>query len=227
MIRRSPSSTCAHSRRTTAGGSATRAAAATSPAPWLSRRLARHRRRARDRPICSPRRASPPIGTIVVYGDELRTHAPPAERLVGFGVRGVPRLRARGWPALGGRSRAAGRATAEARRSSSTSPGCVTVLAGATPEAAPAGDFLLFHVNFGVPEEYAEDHLPSALYLDTNWLEDPADWNRRSPEELERALRALGITTTRPSSCTAATPRATPTRSGRAGGPARSPRRAR
>lgn len=68
------------------------------------------------------------------------------------------------------------------------------VLAGESPEAAAAGDFLLFHVNFGVPEEYAEAHIPGALYLDTNNLEDPADWNRRSPEELDRAIRALGIT---------------------------------
>ncbi len=68
------------------------------------------------------------------------------------------------------------------------------VLAGERPEAAPEGKFLLFHVNFGVPEEYAEAHIPGALYLDTNWLEDPADWNRRSPAALEKALRALGIT---------------------------------
>jgi thiosulfate/3-mercaptopyruvate sulfurtransferase len=68
------------------------------------------------------------------------------------------------------------------------------VLAGERPEAPPTGDFLLFHVNFGVPEEYAEAHIPGALYLDTNMLEDPADWNRRSPAELDRAIRALGIT---------------------------------
>ena len=55
------------------------------------------------------------------------------------------------------------------------------LLAGGRPEAAPAGRSLLFHVNFGVPEEYAEGHIPGALYLDTNWLEDPLDWNRRSP----------------------------------------------
>ena len=54
--------------------------------------------------------------------------------------------------------------------------------------------FLLFHVNFGVPEEYAEGHLPGALFLDTNWLEDPADWNRRSPADIDATLRALGIT---------------------------------
>ena len=68
------------------------------------------------------------------------------------------------------------------------------VLAGEQPEAAPTGRALLFHVNFGVPEEYAEGHIPGALYLDTNRLEDPADWNRRSPAELEAAVRSLGIT---------------------------------
>ena len=68
------------------------------------------------------------------------------------------------------------------------------VLAGGTPEAAPTGRFLLFHVNFGVPEEYAEGHIAGAAYLDTNWLEDPADWNRRSPEALDQSLRSLGIT---------------------------------
>jgi thiosulfate/3-mercaptopyruvate sulfurtransferase len=68
------------------------------------------------------------------------------------------------------------------------------LLDGRAPEAAPRGRFLLFHVNFGVPEEYDEDHLPGALYLDTNSLENPEDWNRRTPQELETALRSLGIT---------------------------------
>jgi 3-mercaptopyruvate sulfurtransferase SseA len=68
------------------------------------------------------------------------------------------------------------------------------LLAGERPEAAPEGRFLLFHVNFGVPEEYEEGHIPGALYLDTNVLEDPADWNRRAPEVLDRAIRGLGIT---------------------------------
>lgn len=67
------------------------------------------------------------------------------------------------------------------------------VLAGDRPEAAPAGDFALFHVNFGVPEEYEEGHLPGALYLDTNQLENPVDWQRRTPEELDATVRALGV----------------------------------
>lgn len=68
------------------------------------------------------------------------------------------------------------------------------LLAGERVEAAPAGHALLFHVNFGVPEEYADGHIPGAHYLDTNWLESPAGWNRRSAPELDHALRALGIT---------------------------------
>jgi thiosulfate/3-mercaptopyruvate sulfurtransferase len=68
------------------------------------------------------------------------------------------------------------------------------LLDGERPEAAPAGRFLVFHVNFGVPEEYEESHIPGALYLDTNRLESPEDWNRRSPEELEQALCSLGVT---------------------------------
>ena len=69
------------------------------------------------------------------------------------------------------------------------------LLDGGQPEGFDGGRFLLFHVNFGVPEEYEENHLPGALYLDTNWLEDPDNiWQRRSPAELDRAVRSLGIT---------------------------------
>jgi 3-mercaptopyruvate sulfurtransferase SseA len=64
---------------------------------------------------------------------------------------------------------------------------------GDRPEAYEGGRSLLFHVNFGVPEEYEEGHLPGALYLDTNRLEDPADWNRREPDEIAATLQALGI----------------------------------
>jgi thiosulfate/3-mercaptopyruvate sulfurtransferase len=67
-------------------------------------------------------------------------------------------------------------------------------LAGRRTEAPPNPRFALFHVNFGVPEEYADGHIPSASFLDTNWLEDPGDWNRRTPDELEATLLRLGIT---------------------------------
>jgi thiosulfate/3-mercaptopyruvate sulfurtransferase len=68
------------------------------------------------------------------------------------------------------------------------------LIQGGTPEASPRNGFKLFHVNFGVPEEYAENHLPGAYYLDTNMLEAPDTWNRRSPAELDATLRKLGVT---------------------------------
>ncbi len=69
------------------------------------------------------------------------------------------------------------------------------LLDGGQPEGFGGGRHLLFHVNFGVPEEYEENHLPSALFLDTNWLEDAENiWQRRSPAELDQAVRTLGIT---------------------------------
>jgi thiosulfate/3-mercaptopyruvate sulfurtransferase len=61
-------------------------------------------------------------------------------------------------------------------------------------EAHPENGFALFHVNFGVPEDYHAGHIPGAAYLDTNVLEAEATWNRRSSEELEAALLAHGIT---------------------------------
>ncbi|HUP15947.1 MAG TPA: rhodanese-like domain-containing protein [Acidimicrobiia bacterium] len=67
------------------------------------------------------------------------------------------------------------------------------LLAGENPDTYQGNGFLVFHVNFGVPEEYEEGHIPGALYLDTNWLESPQDWNRRSPNELQATLTALGI----------------------------------
>lgn len=56
-------------------------------------------------------------------------------------------------------------------------------------------NLVVLHVNFGVPEEYEDGHIPGSLYLDTNQLEDSLRlWNRRTAEELESNLLALGIT---------------------------------
>lgn len=67
------------------------------------------------------------------------------------------------------------------------------LLDGSRPDTFRGDDFAVFHVNFGVPEEFADGHLPGSYYLDTNWLETEHDWNRRTPAELESALAALGI----------------------------------
>jgi molybdopterin synthase sulfurtransferase len=68
------------------------------------------------------------------------------------------------------------------------------LLDGDQTDEAPEGDFAVYHVNYGVPEEYARGHIPGAVHLDTNTLESASDWNRRSPVELEAALMRLGIT---------------------------------
>lgn len=68
------------------------------------------------------------------------------------------------------------------------------LIAGRRPATYAGNGFAVFHVNFGVPEEYAEGHLPGAVHLDTNALESARTWNRRSPAELEAALLAHGIT---------------------------------
>ena len=169
--------------RTTAGACTARRAGATSPAPSPSRRVAR---RASTRPRsngCCDRRSIVPEPEVVLYGDGPTT---PSASRAGWPSSATrrPHLRGRlgGWAAD---------ETLPVERLPQPRParphrtGSAQLLAGGRPEAAPTGHFLLFHVNFGVPEEYAEDHLPGALYLDTNWLEDPVDWNRRSPEELD------------------------------------------
>jgi thiosulfate/3-mercaptopyruvate sulfurtransferase len=55
-------------------------------------------------------------------------------------------------------------------------------------------EFAVFHVNFGVPEDYENGHIPGAIHLDTNSLESTSSWNRLGPEDLEAALLAHGIT---------------------------------
>jgi thiosulfate/3-mercaptopyruvate sulfurtransferase len=128
---------------------------------------------------------------IVVYGYDDRDARELVDRLTAIGTTGLVTLEG-GWDGW----------ISDGQRPVEALPGyrqlvhprwLRDVLDGARPEAPPTGRPLLFHVNFGVPEEYAESHLPGAVYLDTNWLEDPADWNRRPPADLERALGGLGI----------------------------------
>jgi len=133
-----------------------------------------------------------PERSIVVYGDGPGDATALVSRLVGLGFEDVAPLES-GWASWAARKNAPVEALPRYEKLVHTE-WLRGVLAGERPEAPPAGAFRLFHVNFGVPEEYADGHIPGALYLDTNWLEDPADWNRRSPDALEAALRALGIT---------------------------------
>ncbi|HEX5015040.1 MAG TPA: rhodanese-like domain-containing protein [Candidatus Limnocylindrales bacterium] len=133
-----------------------------------------------------------PSGATVVYGYDDADTAALIARLSAIGIGGIRRLEP-GWSAWSGDASLAVEALPGYRQL--VHPAWLQeVLDGGRPEAAPDGGVLLFHVNFGVPEEYADSHLPGAIYLDTNWLENPVDWNRRTPDELEGALAGLGIT---------------------------------
>jgi len=50
------------------------------------------------------------------------------------------------------------------------------------------------HAHYRNPADYAAGHIPGAVALDTNALESPETWNRRSPEEVLAVLTSLGIT---------------------------------
>jgi 3-mercaptopyruvate sulfurtransferase SseA len=64
---------------------------------------------------------------------------------------------------------------------------------GSAPEW-DGGRLVVCHAHYRETGDYAEGHIPSALDLDTNTLESPDTWNRRSPAEVRDALLALGIT---------------------------------
>ncbi|MEZ4599643.1 MAG: rhodanese-like domain-containing protein [Syntrophotaleaceae bacterium] len=53
--------------------------------------------------------------------------------------------------------------------------------------------FVLCHAHYQNRAAYEKGHIPGAVDLDTNTLESPDNWNRRSPEELKLALEGLGI----------------------------------
>lgn len=53
--------------------------------------------------------------------------------------------------------------------------------------------FVLCHAYYRNRGAYEEGHIPGAVDLDTNTLESPETWNRRSPAELKQALESLGI----------------------------------
>jgi molybdopterin synthase sulfurtransferase len=54
--------------------------------------------------------------------------------------------------------------------------------------------FRLVHAHYRNRDAYLSGHIPGAIDLDTNALESPDTWNRRSPEELKKALEDNGIT---------------------------------
>jgi 3-mercaptopyruvate sulfurtransferase SseA len=64
---------------------------------------------------------------------------------------------------------------------------------GSAPEYK-SDKYLICHAHYRNSEDYKKGHIPGAIEIDTLLLESPETWNRRSPEELKKALGNLGIT---------------------------------
>lgn len=56
------------------------------------------------------------------------------------------------------------------------------------------GSFIVAHTSFDNRDDYNAGHIAGAISLNTLFLEEPEHWNRRNPDELERALLSNGIT---------------------------------
>jgi thiosulfate/3-mercaptopyruvate sulfurtransferase len=67
------------------------------------------------------------------------------------------------------------------------------ILTGKAPEY-DNDNYVLCHAYYHDRLAYEEGHIPGAVELDTNLLESPETWNRRSPGEIKKALENLGIT---------------------------------
>lgn len=68
------------------------------------------------------------------------------------------------------------------------------LVTGGTPPEYPGHGFVVCHAHYRNRGDYEAGHIPGAVELDTNTLENPETWNRRSPDEVRRTLLAAGIT---------------------------------
>ncbi|MEA3479770.1 MAG: rhodanese-like domain-containing protein, partial [Bacteroidota bacterium] len=69
-----------------------------------------------------------------------------------------------------------------------------TLINGGTPPEFQGREYVICHGHYRNRGAYEEGHIPGAIEVDTNTLESPVTWNRRSPEELKLTLENLGIT---------------------------------
>ena len=54
--------------------------------------------------------------------------------------------------------------------------------------------YVICHSHYQNRASYEKGHIPKAIDLDTNLLESPETWNRRSPNEIKKVLEQHGIT---------------------------------
>ncbi len=64
---------------------------------------------------------------------------------------------------------------------------------GQPPHYTPNNNYVICHAHYRNYDDYLQGHIPGAIALDTLALEAPETWNRRSAEELKKALEEHGI----------------------------------
>jgi len=67
------------------------------------------------------------------------------------------------------------------------------LIAGKKPQEYDNNKFVICHAHYRNRNAYLSGHIPSAIDMDTLALEASETWNRRSPEELKKALKKHGI----------------------------------
>lgn len=67
------------------------------------------------------------------------------------------------------------------------------LISGLKPDEYDNDHFVICHCHYQNPDDYSLDHIPGAIPIDTNELEAPETWNRRSPEELKATFEKHGI----------------------------------
>lgn len=65
---------------------------------------------------------------------------------------------------------------------------------GGNPPEYDNDKYVICHTHYRNHDDYLKGHVPGAVALDTLELESPETWNRRTPEEIKKALEEKGIT---------------------------------
>ena len=68
------------------------------------------------------------------------------------------------------------------------------LISGEKPAEYDNNKYIVVHSHYRNRDAYLTGHIPGAIDMDTLALEAPETWNRRSPEELKKALESHGIT---------------------------------
>ncbi len=68
-----------------------------------------------------------------------------------------------------------------------------SLISGEKPEFYSNTKYRIVHSHYRFKEAYLSGHIPGAIDMDTLALESPETWNRRTPQEIEKALLKHGI----------------------------------